>query len=72
VIKTRRKRWAGHVAHLGEMRDIDGKIIIEWIFGNWVRKCGMDAYGSGQGPVAGCCEYGNKCPGSIQGGEFLD
>jgi len=38
VIKSRRMRWAGHVAHLG--RDhlgdpgLDGRIL-RWIFGKW-------------------------------------
>jgi len=34
--------------------------------------CGLDSYGSGQGPVAGCCEHGNKPSGSIKDEEFLD
>jgi hypothetical protein len=33
---------------------------------------GLDSSGSGQGPVAGCCEHGNEPSGSIKGGEFLD
>jgi len=37
-----------------------------------VGKCGLDASGSGQGPVAGCFEHGNKHSGSIRDGEFLD
>jgi hypothetical protein len=33
----------------------------------------MDSSGSGWGPVAGSCEYGNEAMGSIKGmGEFLD
>jgi len=27
---------------------------------NGVRRCGLDASGSGQGPMAGCCEHGNE------------
>jgi hypothetical protein len=26
--------------------------------------CGLDSTGSGQGPVAGCCEYGDEPSGS--------
>jgi hypothetical protein len=53
VIKSRRMRWAGHVARrggevrtgfwLGNLRkgdnwgdqDVDGRIILGWIFGKW-------------------------------------
>jgi hypothetical protein len=31
---------------------------------------GLDSSGSGQGPVAGCCEHGDELSGSIQGGGF--
>jgi len=34
--------------------------------------CGVDAYDSGQGPVAGSCECGNEHSGSIKGGELLN
>ena len=34
--------------------------------------CGLDLSGSGQGQVAGTCEYGNEPSGSIKCGEFLD
>jgi hypothetical protein len=42
---------------------------------NWVGGCGLDASGSGQGPVAGSSENGNEpsgSMGSIKGGKFLD
>jgi len=54
VVKSRRMRWARHVARMGEGRgvhrvlvgnlrerdqwgvpDMDGKIILRWIFGKW-------------------------------------
>jgi len=54
VVKSRRMRWAGHVARMGEGRgvhrvlvgkpeerdhwgdlDVDGRIILSWIFGKW-------------------------------------
>jgi hypothetical protein len=31
-----------------------------------VGRCGLDAYGSGYGPVTGCCEHGPSS--SIKGG----
>jgi hypothetical protein len=31
-----------------------------------VRCFGLDASGSGQGPVVGCCEHGNEPSGSIK------
>ena len=36
VVKLRRMRWAGHVAHMWEGRpDVDGRIILRWIFRKW-------------------------------------
>jgi hypothetical protein len=32
--------------------------------GDWLRGCGLDSRGSGQGPVAGCCECGDEPSGS--------
>jgi hypothetical protein len=32
----------------------------------------MDRSGSGQGQMAGSCEYGNELSGSIKCGEFLE
>jgi hypothetical protein len=37
-----------------------------------VGRCGLDASGLGEGPVAGCCERGNDPSGSIKGRKFLD
>jgi hypothetical protein len=37
-----------------------------------VGRCGLDAPGSGQGPIAGPSEQGNELSGSIKGREFLD
>jgi hypothetical protein len=33
---------------------------------------GLDSFGSGQGSVAGSCEYGSELSGSIKGRELLD
>jgi len=54
VVKSRRMRWTGHVARMGEGKgvhrvlvgkpegkrqsgdlDVDGRIILRWIFGTW-------------------------------------
>jgi hypothetical protein len=37
-----------------------------------VEVCGLDASGSGHGPIACCCEHDNKTSGSIKGEEFVD
>jgi hypothetical protein len=37
-----------------------------------VGRRGLDASGSGLGPLVGSCEHGNEPSGSIKGGEFFD
>jgi hypothetical protein len=37
-----------------------------------VRRCGLDASASGQGPVVGSYGHGNEPSGTIEGGEFLN
>ena len=62
--------WWGNLRerdHWGD-QDVDGRIILRWIFRKWE----LDGVGSGQGQVAGACEYGNELSGSIKCGEFLD
>jgi hypothetical protein len=60
----------GNVTRTGEMRNfsrkalredmrVNGRIILKWILNNRVGRCGLDACGRGQGPVAGYCENGN-------------
>jgi hypothetical protein len=34
-----------------------------------VGRCGLNASGSGQGPVAGYCEYNNEPLGSVKAGQ---
>jgi hypothetical protein len=36
-----------------------------------MERCGLDASGSVEKPVVGCCEHGNEALDSIKG-EFLD
>jgi hypothetical protein len=65
VVKSRRMRWAGHVARMGAGRgvhrvlvgkpegdhrgdiDVDGGIILRWIFRKWEELWGLDGVGSG-------------------------
>jgi len=48
---------------------IDGKIL-KWILGKYGGNCGLDAYGSGLGPVVGSCEHSHESSGSTNGSEF--
>jgi hypothetical protein len=57
--------------HWGD-QDVDGKIILRWIFGSGSGFWGLDEVDSGWGQVAGTCEYGNELSGSIKYGEFLN
>jgi hypothetical protein len=50
---------------------VDEKIILEWILGKLVGRCGPDSSGSGLGAVTSSCGYGNKPSGSIKGEVFL-
>jgi hypothetical protein len=53
--------------------DVDGRIILRGNFRKWegVGGTGCGA-GSGEGQVAGTCEYCNELSGSIKCGEFID
>jgi hypothetical protein len=51
---------------------VDGRIILKWIFERLDGGHRLDRSGSGQGQVAGCCEYGDEPSGSIKCGEFLE
>ena len=51
--------------------DIDGRIILRWIFRKWEELWGLDGVGSGQGQVAGVCGYGEEPSGSDNEGNFL-
>ena len=91
VVKSRRMRWAGHVARMGEDKvvhrvlvgkpegrghwgdqDVDGRIILKWIFGKLEGLVGTGWSWLRIGTVGGylwvrCGTFGfHKC------GEFLD
>jgi hypothetical protein len=72
-------RWAEHVARMGEDRKVykvlvgkpEGKKPLGKPRRRWedgirtdLRECGLDSNGSGQVPVAGCCECGDEPSGS--------
>jgi hypothetical protein len=83
-VKSRRMRWAGHVARMGGERKVcnvlvgkpEGKRPLgrprrRWAdgIGRDLREiclggCGLGSTGSGQGPVADCCECGDEPSGS--------
>jgi hypothetical protein len=54
--------WCGYLRERGHWGDpdIDGRVILRWVF----RK--LDGVDSGQGRVAGTCEYGKELLGSIK------
>lgn len=66
-------RWVEYVARMRDMeliQNLEGRdhkedlnvyarIILKPNSGKGVRECGLDSTGSGQDPLAGCCEHGN-------------
>ena len=66
----RNSRAQDHLEALGV--DWKKKKILKRVFKGslWIR--GLDLYGSGQGHVAGSCEYGDELPCSIKFKEFVD
>ena len=52
--------------------EVDGGIILRWIFRKWDVGYGTDRAGTGKGQVAGTCECGNEPLGCINCGEFVD
>jgi hypothetical protein len=68
MIKSRRMKWAGHVARMGRGEVFTGF----WLGGPKVRDQRKDLgvggwlAGSGLDPVAGFCEHGNEPSGSIR------
>jgi len=52
--------------------EVDGRIILKWVFRKWDAGLGPNQAGSGQGQVMGTCECGNEPLGSIKCEDFLD
>jgi hypothetical protein len=81
-IKSRRMRWAGHVARMGEERNVyrvligkpEGKRPLERPWRRWEdgirmdHECRLNPAVSGYGPVSGCCECGDEpsCSGATE------
>jgi hypothetical protein len=61
---VKRRNWVGNLG-------IDMRILLKCILRKTVMECGLTASGSGQDPMAGCCEHGNDSD-SIQEGEIFD
>jgi hypothetical protein len=82
VIKSRRMRWAVHVACMGARRCIyrvllgkpEGKRPLGRLRHRWEDyiKMGLQKGGWGAGQVVGTCKCGNELWGFIKCGEFLD
>jgi len=86
VIKSRRMRWSGHVARIGEIRGTCGVLVgkpegkrslgrprhikMDLKKVGWEGN-GLDWSGSGEGQVSGTCRHGNEPSGSIKCGNFL-
>jgi len=50
---------------------IDGRIL-KWLVKKWDGGHGLAGSCSGQGHIAGCCEFNNEPPGFIKRGVFPD
>ena len=85
VVKSRRMRWAGHVAHMGEGRGVhrvlvgkpEEKIPLGRPRSRWEDNVKIDLREVGGGEdwmelAQDTCEYGDELSGSINCGEFLD
>jgi len=84
VIKSRRMRWAGHVARIGERIGVyrvlvgksEGKRPLGRTRPRWEDNIKIHiqevGWGPGLGHVVGFCSCGNEHSGSIKCGQFLD
>ena len=57
--------------HWGDL-DIDGRIILRWIFRKWEGVVGTGWSWLRIGTGGGTCEYGDEPSGSVKCREFLD
>ena len=57
--------------HWGD-EDVNGRIILRWIFRKWEGVVGTGWGWLRIGRVGGACEYGDELLSSIKCGEFLD
>jgi hypothetical protein len=81
IIKSRRKRWAGHVERMGEKRNVyrilvgksEGKRPMGRPRRRWVDNIKMDLREIGwEGPVEGSCVHGIEPSGSIKCWDVLE
>jgi hypothetical protein len=72
MINSRKMKWAVHIARMEAIRNAYKTLIgnpeedRNAYYRNRARRCGMDSSGSGEGPVAGCCEQSNGLSRSIK------
>jgi hypothetical protein len=74
MIKSRRMKWAGHVARMREGRGVyglldgrpEGKRPLGRPRRRWEDNIKLDLKEMWMGPVAGLCEHGNEPSGSIR------
>jgi hypothetical protein len=66
--------WCGNLKERNHLEDlgVDGRIILKYIFREWVGGHGLDCFSLGYGQLVGCCECSNESPGFIKCGEFID
>jgi hypothetical protein len=60
--------WSENLKGRDHLEDLS----VDGILGKLEGRCGLDASGSGKGPVMGSCEHNNELSGSIKIREFLD
>jgi len=66
--------WWGNLRETDHLEDpdLDGRIVLRWIFRKWNVQLWTGLIWFRMGQVAGTCKRGNELSGSIKCGEFHD
>jgi hypothetical protein len=85
MIKSRRMRWAGHIARMGDNSNTYRTLVVKperkrplgrpgrrWVNSDRMGWYGVDRAASGKGPVVSSCEHGNEPSDSIKCWEVLE